>query len=75
MSGVITDAVSQVNVLNIGVVAVASLGLVEISMAHSLGLVISNAAVGQKSSQILQNAGVTQCCALMISAGAAGAAA
>ena len=67
-------SVSSSNSIVLGTAPIVSVGLVEMAMASSLGLVMYNAMTAERNSQLIQNAGVSQCCALMIAAGAAGAA-
>ena len=73
MSRVIAGSANQVNLLNIGNAIPLSMAMVNTSMATSLSLVMMNATTAQKHAQAVENASVTQCCALMISAGAAAA--
>ncbi|AQQ00808.1 hypothetical protein B0W48_13905 [Pseudoalteromonas aliena] len=42
-----------------------------IAMANSIALLMENAVSNDKNAQMIQNAAVTQCCVLMIAAGAA----
>ncbi len=51
----------------------ASMGFVSLSMSESISLLLENAINTENNAQITQAAAVTQCCALMISVGAAGA--
>ena len=48
-----------------------SVGMSAVMMANSIGLLMENAVGNEKSSQLIQTAGVAQCCALMIAAGTA----
>ena len=67
----ITSASSITQLTNLATPAVLSVGMVETSMAQSISNVMYNAAFTEKQSQIIQNTIVTQCCSLMVSAGAA----
>ncbi|GAB2199236.1 RebB family R body protein [Sessilibacter sp. MAH4] len=62
------------NLINVSLSAPASLGLTYLAMSESISILMENAVSAERDSQIVQNAAVTQCCALMISAGAAFAA-
>lgn len=53
---------------------VFSLNVAAIAMANAIALVMENAQQNEKNAHAIQNASVTQCCALMIAAGAASAA-
>jgi hypothetical protein len=66
-----SDALATVTCLNPGLAAAVSMGLVNMAQAHALGLQMMNAMQNQRNGQVTANAGVVQCCALMISAGAA----
>jgi hypothetical protein len=48
-----------------------SVDIAAIAMANSIALLMENAVSNDKNAQLTQNAAVTQCCVLMISAGAA----
>lgn len=50
-----------------------SMGAVSVSMGQSVGLLMSNAVNNESQSQQIQNATVSQCCVLILAAGAAGA--
>lgn len=69
MSAVSGSAVIQM--LNLATPPIASVGMAEISMAQSISGVMYNATTAEKNSQVIQNTIVTQCCTLMVSAGAA----
>jgi len=56
---------------NLAVAQPFSLGITAVAMANSIGLLMENAVIAEKGAQAIQNAGVAQCCALMIAAGAA----
>lgn len=68
-----SNAPTQSNELNLGTAQAFSLGITAVMMANSIGLLMENAINNEKSSQMIQSASVTQCCALMIAAGTAGA--
>ena len=65
---------SASTVTNFDVAPSFSFGLATIMMANSIGLLMENAVLAEKGSQQLSNASVAQCCTLIVSAGAAGAA-
>ena len=69
-----TDSVTQVNTINIGVAAPLAMDLTYVAMSKSVGQLMNNAVTTENYSQIIQNTTVAQCCALIISLGAAGAA-
>lgn len=71
MSDSINDSLATATCLNPGLAASVSMGLVSMAQAHALGLQMMNAMQNQRSGQVTANAGLVQCCALMISAGAA----
>jgi len=73
MNNQITDSVTQACALNIGVAAPLAMDLTYVAMAKSIGQLMGNAVTTENFSQVVQNATVTQCCALIISVGAAGA--
>ncbi|MCG7534137.1 RebB family R body protein [Pseudoalteromonas sp. OOF1S-7] len=52
-----------------------SLAAASTSMGHSISLLMENAVQNEARGQLISTATVAQCCALMISAGAASAAA
>jgi len=58
---------------NIAVAPYFSVAAASVSMAHSIGILMENAVNNENQSQSIQNAAVTQCCVLMLAAGAAGA--
>lgn len=58
---------------NLIVAPALSLDMVAVVMANSIGLLMENAVVAEQNTQQISNASVAQCCALIISAGAAGA--
>lgn len=62
------------NVMSVGLSPNISMGLTYMAMSSSLAHVMNNAVTAERSSQMIQTASVTQCCALMVSIGAAGAA-
>lgn len=66
---------SQVTELNIGSACAFAMGATAVSMGYSVGLLMDNAVNNESQSQSVQNAAVSQCCVLMLAAGAAGAAA
>jgi len=74
MSDMITDSVTQVTALSLGSSAPLSMDLTYITMSKSLGQLMGNAVMTENFSQTIQNTAVAQCCALIISMGAAGAA-
>jgi|JI8StandDraft_1071087.scaffolds.fasta_scaffold567997_1 hypothetical protein len=74
MSDSLVDSLASATCLNLGGAASVSMGLVSIAQAHALGLQMMNAMQAQRNAQITANAALSQCCALMISAGAAKAA-
>ncbi|MBQ4845138.1 RebB family R body protein [Pseudoalteromonas sp. MMG005] len=51
-----------------------SVDIAAIAMANSIALLMENAVSNDKNAQLIQNAAVTQCCVLMVCAGAAQAA-
>jgi len=53
---------------------ILAISLVTVSNSNALGLAMKNAVTAQQNSQTTQTAAVSQCCALMISDGAAKAA-
>lgn len=62
------------NLTNIGMAPSLAMGMVYVSSGYSIGLLMDNSVQNKALSQLTNNASVDQCCALMISAGAAGAA-
>lgn len=71
MSNSLNESVATVTCLNPGLAASVSMGLVSMAQAHAIGIQMMNAMQNQRSAQVTANAGLVQCCALMISAGAA----
>ncbi len=71
MSNSLVDSLASATCLNLGGAASVSMGLVSLAQAHALGLQMMNAMQAQRHAQATANAGLVQCCALMISAGAA----
>lgn len=69
----IYDAIALAQLSNLASPPYVSAGMVEVTMARSIGAVMYNAESTEKQSQTIQNTATAQCCALMISAGAAGA--
>lgn len=74
MSARITDSVSQVVTLNLSAAPMLAMGMTYAAMANSIGNLMGNAVTAEQFSQIIQNTSTTQCCALIVSVGAAGAA-
>lgn len=68
------NSVAQMTVLNVAVAPMVAMGMVDISMANSIGNMMANAVSAQQNCQVIENASVTQCCALMIAVGIAQAA-
>jgi len=66
-----SNSVTQSSLLNIGYAAPVSMGLTYVAMANSIAKLMSNAVSAEGYSQVIQNSSVTQCCALIIAAGAA----
>jgi hypothetical protein len=62
------------NLINIGMSPSLAMGMVYVSSGYSMGLLMDNSVRNKALSQLTNNASVDQCCALMISIGAAGAA-
>ncbi|GAA6166884.1 RebB family R body protein [Sessilibacter corallicola] len=62
------------NLISIAAAPPESMAFVSMSMAESISIMLENAVNAEKNAQIVQTAAVAQCCALMISVGAAGAA-
>lgn len=71
MSDSVSDALATVVCLNPGLAASVSMGFVSVAQAQAVGLQMMNAMQNQRSAQVTANASLVQCCALMISAGAA----
>ncbi|XOV80978.1 MAG: RebB family R body protein [Aestuariibacter sp.] len=67
------DAIALAQMSNLASPPYVSIGMAEITMAQSISGVMYNAVDTEKHSQTIQNTAAAQCCALMISAGAAGA--
>ena len=74
MSQTNSSGASASNLISIGAALPLSMSMVDVSMASSISVLMMNAVSTQKNCQIIENATVTQCCALIISAGFAGAA-
>ena len=68
------NSAAKMTVLNVAIAPVVSLGMVEIAMANSVGNMMANAVSAQQNCQVIENASVTQCCAVMIAIGIASAA-
>lgn len=64
----------ETNMINIGMAAPTSMGMVYAQGASSIGLFMQNAVLNEKLSQITNRAGLEQCLVLILAAGAAGAA-
>jgi len=64
---------NNLGIANIALSPAVSIGMVYTSAGHSFGLLMENSTLNKSLAQIAANAGVDQCCALMISIGAAGA--
>ncbi|TBR41725.1 hypothetical protein CBF23_008935 [Marinomonas agarivorans] len=58
---------------NIAAAPAFSVAAASVSMANSIGILMENAVNNESQSQSIQNASVSQCCVLMLAAGAAGA--
>ncbi len=67
------DAIALAQLTNLASPPYVSLGMAEVAMANSIAGVMYNAADAEKHSQTIQNTATAQCCALIISVGAAGA--
>lgn len=67
------DAIAFAQLSNLASPPYVSIGMAEVTMAQSISGVMYNAVDTEKHSQTIQNTATAQCCALMISAGAAGA--
>lgn len=61
-------------IANIALSPEVSMGMAYTTAGHSIGMLMENSVLNKSLAQIASNAGVDQCCALMISIGAAGAA-
>ncbi|ADZ91952.1 RebB family R body protein [Marinomonas mediterranea] len=57
----------------IATAAAFSVAMTEVAMGTSISMLMENAVTNESHSQSIQNAGVSQCCALMLAAGTAGA--
>lgn len=75
MGYTISNAPTESLAMNVGAAAPVSMGMTYMAMADSISILMNNAVGAEKFSQIIQNTSVTQCCALIIAIGAAGAAA
>ena len=64
----------MVNLVNVGFAPMVAMGFTYAAMSNSIGKVMANAVTCEQNSQMIQNTSVAQCCALMVSIGAAGAA-
>jgi len=69
-----TNSSTQLTALNIGAAPSLAMGMTYIAMADSVAHLMSNAVSAEKFSQVIQNANVTQCCALILPVGAVSAA-
>ena len=66
--------IDNVSLLNVAYAPMLSMSMTEIAMANSISNVMGNAVTAQQNCQVIENATVVQCCALMIAAGIAKAA-
>lgn len=64
----------QSNLINVGTAPGLAMGMTYSVAAHSIGLLMENAVLNEKLSQITARAGLDQCVVLILAAGAAGAA-
>jgi hypothetical protein len=69
-----SNGISDSNLNSIGAAFPLSMSMVDMAMASSISILMMNAVSTQKNTQIIENATVSQCCSLIISAGFAGAA-
>ena len=67
----IAGSIGTLTTLSIGSAPPASMAMVNLSMAVSIGQIMSNAQAAQHNSQLIQNASTDQCCALIIAVGVA----
>lgn len=67
----VISGTTAIQMINLASPPIVSVGMAEISMAQSISGVMYNATTAEKNSQTIQNTVVSQCCALMVSGGAA----
>lgn len=66
----VTDSVTQVNGMNVGIAPSVAMGMTYVAMADSIAKVMGNATTAQQNMQITSNAATTTAVAMILAQGA-----
>ena len=72
VNAAITDAIVQPNVITIGMMPAAAMGMTYVAGAHAIGMVMHNAATTQHNMQAVAATATAITCAMIVSKGGSG---